>query len=147
MATNDITLDIETIKNANAHISSMALTNEWAKYFKHYALKPNEVLSDDPASSWNLFTHLTAFGAAKMMYEQAARINETNESTAILPKSLLNKLSVDDLPGIFGMPASTTVAFCIKETDIIENAIPKVLTSKDGVRVLVINKDMEITFE
>ena len=147
MATNDIILDIETIKNANKHISSMALTGEWAEYFRHYALKPNEVYSDDPASSWNLFTHLTAFGAAKMMYEQAARINETNESTAILPKSLLNKLSVDDLPGIFGMPASTTIAFCIKETDIIENAIPKVLTSKDGVRVLVINKDMEITFE
>ena len=90
------TIAIEDIIDANSHNSAMGLTVAWAETFRKYAMESYEELSDDPASSFNIFTHLTAQGAAKMMYEQAARISETNESTAILPKSLLNKMSSEE---------------------------------------------------
>lgn len=145
----ETTLKINDLKNANSHISSMALTAKWAETFKKYALDPNETLSDDPGSSFNVFLHLTAFGAAKSIYEQEARINEANESTAILPKSLLNKISIDELSGLFGTPSSTTIAFCIKESDIIEHSVPKDENnvSETTSRMILINRDMEITFE
>lgn len=139
------TIDIDVIKDANSHNSAMALTRSWAKCFKKYALNKTEELTDDPANSFNIFTHLTAQGASKMMYEQAARINETNESTAILPKSLLNKLSADELKGIFGNPSSTTIAFCVKKSDIIEQSV--LIDSATGLRRLVINKDMTVAYE
>lgn len=137
-------IDINDIIDANSHNSAMGLTADWAKYFRLYALEEYEDISDDPANSFNVFLHLTAQGAAKMMYEQQARINETNVSTAILPKSLLNKLSSDDLLGIFGTPASTTLAFCIKKDDIIQYSV---YDSSDDAYKLVINKNMKITFE
>lgn len=138
-------IDINEIKDANSHNSAMALTNAWAKTFKNYALNEEEELTDDPASSFNIFLHLTAQGAAKMMYEQAARINETNESTAVLPKSLISKLSASDLFGVFGNPASTTIAFCVKKSDIIEQSV--LFDEASGLRRLVVNKDMTITYE
>lgn len=143
-----VKVDINDIIDANSHTSAMALTQKWADTFKKYALNENEELSDDPGSSFNIFLHLTAQGAAKMMYEQAARINEITEDTAILPKSLLNKLNSEELAGIYGTPASTTIAFCIKEQDIIDNSVP--ITEKfDALttRNLVINKDLSVTFE
>ena len=138
-------IDINEIKDANSHNSAMALTSAWAKTFKNYALNEEEELTDDPANSFNIFMHLTAQGAAKMMYEQAARINETNESTAILPKSLISKLSASDLFGVFGNPASTTIAFCVKKSDIIEQSI--LYDEASGLRRLVVNKGMTITYE
>lgn len=143
-----VKVDINDIIDANSHTSAMSLTKSWADTFKKYALNKNEELSDDPGSSFNIFLHLTAQGAAKMMYEQAARINEITEDTAILPKSLLNKLNSEELSGIYGAPASTTVAFCIKEQDIIDNSVP--ITEKfDALttRNLVINKELSVTFE
>lgn len=143
-----VKVDINDIIDANSHTSAMTLTQKWADTFKKYALNENEELSDDPGSSFNIFLHLTAQGAAKMMYEQAARINEITEDTAILPKSLLNKLNSEELAGIYGTPASTTIAFCIKEQDIIDNSVP--ITEKfDALttRNLVINKDLSVTFE
>jgi hypothetical protein len=137
-------IEINDIIDANAHNSAMALTAEWAKTFSLYALENYEELSDDPASSFNVFLHLTAQGAAKMMYEQQARINETNVSTAILPKSLLNKLSNEELTGIFGNPASLTLAFCIKKDDIIKYGV---YDSTDDVYQIVINKNLTATFE
>ena len=137
-------IDINDIIDANSHNSAMALTAAWATCFKKYAMEDYEDLSDSPASSFNIFTHLTAQGAAKMMYEQAARISETNISTAILPKSLINQLSVDEMNGIFGTPASTTIAFCIAKDDIIQNAI---MDDDDKVYRLVINKELVTTFE
>lgn len=137
-------IDINDIIDANSHNSAMALTAAWATCFKKYAMEDYEDLSDSPASSFNIFTHLTAQGAAKMMYEQAARISETNISTAILPKSLINQLSVDEMNGIFGTPASTTIAFCIGKDDIIQNAI---MDDNDKVYRLVINKELVTTFE
>lgn len=141
-------VDIYDIIDANSHTSAMSLTRAWADTFKKYALNETEELSDDPSSSFNVFLHLTAQGAAKMMYEQAARINEVTEDTAILPKSLLNKLNSTELAGIYGSPASTTIAFCVKEQDIIDNSVP--ITEKYDVyttRELVINKDLNVTFE
>ena len=143
-----VKVDINDIIDANSHTSAMSLTKSWADTFKKYALNKNEELSDDPGSSFNIFLHLTAQGAAKMMYEQAARINEITEDTAILPKSLLNKLNSEELSGIYGAPASTTIAFCIKEQDIIDNSVP--ITEKfDALttRNLVINKELSVTFE
>ena len=143
-----VKVDINDIIDANSHTSAMALTQKWADTFKKYALNENEELSDDPGSSFNIFLHLTAQGAAKMMYEQAARINEITEDTAILPKSLLNKLNSEELSGIYGAPASTTIAFCIKEQDIIDSSVP--ITEKfDALttRNLVINKELTVTFE
>ena len=143
-----VKVDINDIIDANSHTSAMSLTKSWADKIKKYALNKNEELSDDPGSSFNIFLHLTAQGAAKMMYEQAARINEITEDTAILPKSLLNKLNSEELSGIYGAPASTTVAFCIKEQDIIDNSVP--ITEKfDALttRNLVINKELTVTFE
>ena len=84
-------INIEDVIEANNHNSAMALTAAWSKMFKKYALNETEELTDDPGNSFNIFMHLTAQGAAKMMYESAARINETNESTAILPKSLITE--------------------------------------------------------
>ena len=139
------TIPIEEIKNANSHISAMSLTRSWANLFRKYALNETEDLSDDPASSFNLFMHLTAQGAAKSMYEQAARINETNESTAILPKSLLHKLSADDLKGIFGHPASTMIAFCVRKQDILEQAI--LVDKETGLRRLIVAKGMNVNYE
>lgn len=146
---SDTKLSINDLKNASAHISSMALTSSWSSVFKKYALAPDEELTDDPGASFNVFLHLTAFGAAKSIYEQEARINEANESTAILPKSLLNKLSTSELEGLFGLPASTTIAFCISEEDIINKSllVNAANTSADSLRRLIINKEMEITFE
>ena len=138
------TIAIEDIIDANSHNSAMGLTVAWAETFRKYAMESYEELSDDPASSFNIFTHLTAQGAAKMMYEQAARISETNESTAILPKSLLNKMSSEELTGIFGTPASTTVAFCVKKDEIIKYSLPDTV---DKVNKLIINKEMVATFE
>lgn len=138
-------IPIEDIKDANAHNSAMALTKSWANVFRKYALNETEELTDNPANSFNVFTHLTAQSAAKMMYEQAARINETNESTAILPKSLLNKLSANEIVGIFGTPSRTTVAFCLKKDDILENSV--VVDSVTGLRRLVINKGMNVTYD
>lgn len=138
------TIAIEDIIDANSHNSAMGLTVAWAETFRKYAMESYEELSDDPASSFNIFTHLTAQGAAKMMYEQAARISETNESTAILPKSLLNKMSSEELTGIFGTPASTTVAFCVKKDEIIKYSLPD---TEDKVNKLIINKEMVATFE
>lgn len=141
-------VDINDIIDANTHTSAMSLTRSWANTFKKYALNETEELSDDPASSFNIFLHLTAQGAAKMMYEQAARINEVTEDTAILPKSLLNKLNSTELAGIFGSPASTTIAFCIKEDDIIDQAVPIVSDFNELTeRNLVINKELTVTFE
>ena len=54
----------------------MALTASWAETFKKYALEDTEDLTDDPGASFNIFLHLTAQGAAKALFEQAARINE-----------------------------------------------------------------------
>lgn len=139
------TIEINDIVDANSHNSAMALTAAWANTFKKYALEDYEELSDDPASSFNIFTHLTAQGAAKMMYEQEARIAETNVSTAILPKSLLNRLSSDEMKGIFGNPASTTIAFCVKKSEIISNSVLE--DSATGLRRLVINKGLKINFE
>lgn len=141
-------VDIYDIIDANSHTSAMSLTRAWADTFKKYALNETEELSDDPGSSFNVFLHLTAQGAAKMMYEQAARINEVTEDTAILPKSLLNKLNSTELAGIYGSPSSTTIAFCIKEQDIIDNSVPitdvyNTMTS----RRLIINKNLSVTFE
>lgn len=141
-------VDIYDIIDANSHTSAMSLTRAWADTFKKYALNETEDLSDDPASSFNIFLHLTAQGAAKMMYEQAARINEVTEDTAILPKSLLNKLNATELAGIYGTPASTIIAFCVKEQDIIDRAIP--ITSKYDdytTRRMVVNKELSVTFE
>lgn len=141
-------VDIYDIIDANSHTSAMSLTRAWADTFKKYALNETEELSDDPASSFNIFLHLTAQAAAKMMYEQAARINEVTENTAILPKSLLNKLNSTELQGIYGSPASTVIAFCIKEQDIIEKSVP-VSDRYDEftTRSLVINKDLNVRFE
>lgn len=139
------TIEINDIVDANSHNSAMALTASWANTFRKYALEEYEELSDDPASSFNIFTHLTAQGAAKMMYEQEARIAETNVSTAILPKSLMNKLSSEDMVGVFGNPASTVVAFCLKKQDIINNAVLE--DPNTGLRRLVVNKGMKINFE
>ena len=136
---------IKDIIDANSHNSAMALTASWANVFKKYALEEYEDLTDDPASGFNIFTHLTAQGAAKMMYEQEARIAEVNESTAILPKSLLNKLTTEELLGIFGTPASTTIAFCIKKKEIIDYSI--LVDEPTGLRRLVLNKDMKVVFE
>lgn len=136
---------INDIIDANSHNSAMALTASWANVFKKYALEEYEELTDDPASGFNIFTHLTAQGAAKMMYEQEARIAEVNESTAILPKSLLNKLNTEELLGVFGTPASTTIAFCIKKKEIIDYSVLVDQASK--LRRLVINKNLKVTFE
>lgn len=138
-------IDINDIIDANSHNSAMALTANWANVFRKYALEEYEDLTDDPASGFNIFTHLTAQGAAKMMYEQEARIAETNESTAILPKSLLHKLTSEELLGVFGTPASTTIAFCIKKSEIIDYSV--LVDESTGLRRLVVNKDMKITFE
>jgi len=140
----ETTLEIKDILDANAHNSAMALTAKWIDTFKKYAMEDYEGLSDDPASSFNIFTHLTAQGAAKMMYEQAARINETNIATAILPKSLLNKTTSEELAGVFGTPASTTMAFCIKKDEIIKFGV---YIPAEGVYRLRVNKNMEIVFE
>lgn len=137
-------IEINDIIDANSHNSAMALTAAWANCFKKYAMEEYEDLSDNPASSFNVFTHLTAQGAAKMMYEQAARISETNVSTAILPKSLMNQLTTEEMTGIFGTPASTTIAFCIVKDDIIKNAV---LDENEKVYRLVINKNLVTTFE
>lgn len=141
-------VDIYDIIDANSHTSAMSLTRAWADVFKKYALNDTEGLSDDPGASFNVFLHLTAQGAAKMMYEQAARINEVTEDTAILPKSLLNKLNSTELAGIYGNPASTVIAFCIKEKDIVDKSIP-ITTKYDDLtaRRLVINKELTVTFE
>lgn len=141
------TIDIDDIKNANTHNSAMALTASWAETFKKYALEDTEDLTDDPGASFNIFLHLTAQGAAKALFEQAARINETNESTAILPKSLLNKLSSSELLGIFGNPSTTTIALCIKQDDIINYSVLDSTNSSDTTKYLLINKDLEMTFE
>ena len=143
------TINTEDIKKANAHTSAMALTAAWAETFRNYALGNDEALSDDPSASFNVFLHLTAQGAAKSLYEQAARINEVNENTAILPKSLLNKLNSDELTGIFGKPSCTTIAFCIKESDIIDYSVVNAgyENDQDAIRYLVINKNMTVTFE
>ena len=138
-------INIEDVIEANNHNSAMALTAAWSKMFKKYALNETEELSDDPGNSFNIFMHLTAQGAAKMMYESAARINETNESTAILPKSLINKLNSEELLGIFGTPASTTIAFCLKKDDIINYSVADEDTP--GLRKLIINKNMTAVFE
>jgi len=138
-------IDIEDVIEANNHNSAMAFTAAWANMFKKYGLNEAEELSDDPGNSFNVFLHLTTQGAAKMMYEQAARINETNESTAILPKSLLNKLTSEELLGIFGTPASTTIAFCLKKDDIIKYSVYDEDTP--GLRKLIINKGMTAVFE
>lgn len=138
------TIEIKDILDANAHNSAMALTAKWVETFRKYAMEDYEGLDDDPSSSFNIFTHLTAQGAAKMMYEQAARINETNVSTAILPKSLLNKITSEELAGIFGMPASTTIAFCIKKDEIISYGI---YIPDEGVYRLKINKNLIVNFE
>lgn len=138
------TIAINDILDANAHNSSMALTAAWSEVFRKYAMEDYESLSDDPASSFNIFMHLTAQGAAKMMYEQAARITETNVSTAILPKSLLNKLSAEELQGIFGTPASTTIAFCIKKDEIINYSVS---IPEENVFRLVVNKNLQVVFE
>lgn len=139
------TLNINDIKDANSNISAMVLTQKWAQVFQKYALEDTEALTDDPANSFNVFLHLTAQGAAKMMYEQAARINEVNESTAILPKSLLHKLSSDELTGIFGFPSSTTLAFCVKKNDILSYSVLE--NEATGDRKLIINKNFKATFE
>lgn len=138
-------INIEDVIEANNHNSAMAFTAAWAKMFKKYGLNETEELTDDPGNSFNIFMHLTAQGAAKMMYESAARINETNESTAILPKSLLNKLTSEELLGIFGTPASTTIAFCLKKDDIINNSVEDEDTA--GLKKLIINKGMTAVFE
>lgn len=138
------TIEIKDILDANAHNSAMALTAKWVETFRKYAMEDYEGLDDDPSSSFNIFTHLTAQGAAKMMYEQAARINETNVSTAILPKSLLNKITSEELAGIFGMPASTTIAFCIKKDEIISYGV---YVPDEGVYRLKINKNLIVNFE
>ena len=137
-------IEIQDIIDANSHNSAMGLTADWSKLFSLYALEDYESITDNPANSFNVFTHLTAQGAAKMMYEQQARINETNISTAILPKSLLNKLNSEELSGIFGTPAYTTVAFCIKKEDIINYSI---YDSDDDSYKMVINKNLKATFE
>ena len=142
-----VKIDINDIIDANDHNSAMGLTADWAKYFSKYALEEYEDISDDPANSFNIFLHLTAQGAAKCMYEQQARINETNVSTAILPKSLLNKLSSEELLGIFGTPSSTTLAFCIKKQDIIDNAILDSSINSNDTYKIVINKNMTATFD
>ena len=138
-------INIEDVIEANNHNSAMALTAAWSKMFKKYALNETEELTDDPGNSFNIFMHLTAQGAAKMMYESAARINETNESTAILPKSLINKLNSDELLGIFGTPASTTIAFCLKKEDILKYAIDDIDTP--DLKKIIINKNMTAVFE
>lgn len=138
-------INIEDVIEANNHNSAMAFTAAWAKMFKKYGLNETEELTDDPGNSFNVFMHLTAQGAAKMMYESAARINETNESTAILPKSLLNKLTSEELLGIFGTPASTTIAFCLKKDDIINYSVEDEDTA--GLKKLIINKGMTAVFE
>ena len=138
------TIEIKDILDANAHNSAMALTAKWTEVFRKYAMEDYEGLSDDPASSFNVFTHLTAQGAAKMMYEQAARITETNISTAILPKSLLNKITAEELSGVFGTPSSTTIAFCIKKDEIIKFGV---YNTEEGVYQLKINKNLDVTFE
>lgn len=139
------TIDIDDIKDANSNVSAMVLTQKWAQTFQKYALEDTENLSDDPAQSFNIFLHLTAQGAAKMMYEGPARINEVNESTAILPKSLLNKLTVDELTGVFGFPSSMTLAFCIKKSDIMDYSI--IADASTNTRRLKINKGLMATFE
>lgn len=138
-------INIEDVIEANNHNSAMALTAAWSKMFKKYSLNDTEELTDDPGNSFNIFMHLTAQGAAKMMYESAARINETNESTAILPKSLINKLNSEELLGIFGTPASTTIAFCLKKDDIINYSVSDEDTP--NLKKLIINKGMTAVFE
>lgn len=138
------TIEINDIFDANKYNSAMALTAKWSETFRKYAMEDYEGLSDDPSSSFNIFTHLTCQGAAKMMYEQAARINETNVSTAILPKSLLNRITSEELSGIFGTPASTTIAFCIKKDEIIKYGVS---VPEEGVLRLRINKRLTATFE
>ena len=143
----DKKINITDIIDANAHNSTMALVAKWSNLFKKYALNETEELSDSPGNSFNVFTHLTAHGAAKMMFEQAMRINEATESTAILPKTLLNKLTMEEMQGVFGTPASTTIAFCIKKDDIIKHAILEDQTSTMRTYKLIINKNMQIVFE
>ena len=143
----DKKINITDIIDANAHNSTMALVAKWSNLFKKYALNETEELSDSPGNSFNVFTHLTAHGAAKMMFEQAMRINEATESTAILPKTLLNKLTMEEMQGVFGTPASTTIAFCIKKDDIIKHAILEDQTSTVRTYKLIINKNMQIVFE
>ena len=138
------TIEINDIFDANSNNSAMALTAKWANVFKKYAMEDYEGLSDDPSSSFNIFTHLTCQGAAKMMYEQAARINETNISTAILPKSLMNKITSEELADVFGTPSSVTIAFCIKKEEIIKYGV---YIQEEGLYRLKINKNLVATFE
>ena len=109
------TAEEEALENLGAIKSSYGLIKLFRAQLENRLLKDEENLNPSPASFTNILLENAGRLSGQAFYEQQMYKNEMNTSTAILLRSLMNKISADDLAGIYANPAM--ISFVLKVAD------------------------------
>ncbi|MBR1818275.1 MAG: hypothetical protein IJ772_05430 [Bacilli bacterium] len=133
------TAEEEALENLGAIKSSYGLIKLFRAQLENRLLKDEENLNPSPASFTNILLENAGRLGGQAFYEQQMYKNEMNTSTAILLRSLMNKISADDLAGIYANPAMISFVLGFNYDDLVEQAI------KTSDNTLVINKECEFS--
>lgn len=121
----------------NINETSLAATvSNFCDDVEKYVLKSDEKLNTVPSGFTSLLTASLGKMSAYSFFQMEMAKQELNANTAILSKSLLRRLSGDDLNSIFATPAAMTFIVSFPEEMIIQRA------KYDGKQwKLTLNKD------
>jgi hypothetical protein len=119
--------------------SSYKVIQRMSDILRKNILPENSEFTGNPANALNLFLEEFGRREAQMFFEQQMLKNETLPSTAILLKSLLNKMNDNMLTDIFAYPSSIPIVIGFRKDLIIKHAIPQ--QNMNNIRKLVLNKD------
>lgn len=140
MSTETELAEEENLLKLGAVKSSYALIDLAASQIENRILSPGQVMNDNPASFANIF--LENFGrlGAQSFYEQMMYKNEMLPSTAIKLRSIVNKLSSDDIASIYAYPARMTYVLGYNY-----NILVDLLKKNDNY--IIINKNCRFSME
>lgn len=130
----------ENLLELGAVKSSYALIDLAASQIENRILTPNQIMNDSPASFANIF--LENFGrlGAQSFYEQMMYKNEMLASTAIKLRSIVNKLSSNNIASIYAYPARMTYVLGYNY-DILVDLLKK------NDNYIIINKECKFSME
>lgn len=135
------TAEEEALENLGAIKSSYGLIKLFKAQIENRILKDDEELNPSPASFTNIFMEDAGRLGAQSFYEQQMYKNEMNLSTAILLRSLMNKISADDLAGIYANPASMSFVLGFNYDELVAKAV------KTSDNTLILNKESEFAVD
>jgi hypothetical protein len=136
-----MSIDSTALAELGAFKSSHQVISKLTEVLKKDLLLEGEELTKSPISFTNIFLEYFGRMTSNSFYEQLMYKNELLPSTAIKLRSLINRLSSDEVTKIFAHPAAITIVLGFEKEALIQNAV----VTGYGDKRLKLNKNTTFT--